>query len=143
MKVLFNASVVLAGLYSTSGASGMLLDMVKTKKIKGVISELIFNEAVRHADKIGLGSKEIEEKILAVFENSVRAPDVNLVERYYGVTIDDGDAHVFASCEGEDCDILVSLDKKHILVLRGKIKNREILSPGELLLKIRRGSQKV
>ena len=36
-------------------------------------------------------------------------------------------------CEQEDCDVLVTLDKKHPLVLQGKIKRVKIVSPGELL----------
>ena len=44
MRVLFNASVVLAGLRSKNGASGELLRLVKIGKIDGLISQIIFDE---------------------------------------------------------------------------------------------------
>jgi len=42
--VLFNASVVLAGLKSPQGGSGELLLWSKQKKIQGLISEAILDE---------------------------------------------------------------------------------------------------
>jgi predicted nucleic acid-binding protein len=139
MKVLFNASVILAGLHSPKGASGVLLRRVRMGKLKGEISELIFDEAVRHAKKIGFGEGEMEEKILAIFSNPAKAPEEELIEKYLGLVVDEGDAHVLASCEREGCDTLVSLDKKHLLILKGKVKGLNIVSPGELLLKLKTG----
>ena len=133
MKVLFNASVILAGLYSPSGASGTLLKILKRGSIKGVISELILNEALRHADKIHINQKVMLEKIISIFGKPITAPDAATVEKYTRIVIDEGDAHVLASTEEGKCDILVTLDKKHLLILKGKIKSLRIMSPGELL----------
>ena len=36
----------------------------------------------------------------------------------FRIVIDDGDAHVLASCEKEKVDFLVTLDKKHLLILK-------------------------
>ncbi len=138
MKVLFNASVILAGLYSINGASGELLKMVERREIQGVISELIFNEAVRHADKIGLNQEEMVQKVWKVFKNITQSPELVLVEKYLKKVIDGGDAHVLASADREKCNILVTLDKKHLLVLKGKIRGLTILSPGELLSGLRK-----
>lgn len=137
MKVLFNASVILAGINSPNGASGVLLDKAKKGELEGIISELIFNEAVRHGDKVGLSQVKIGEMILNIFTNPVRPPYIENVEKYYGVVIDEGDAHVLATCDEEDCDVLVTLDKKHLLILKGLVSGREILSSGELLRKLR------
>lgn len=132
LKVLFNASVVLAGLNSPNGGSGVLLKLVKSKKIKGIISELILDEAVRHSNKIGLSAEEVRKKVKSIFE-VCSAPEERVVEQYKQVVIDFGDAHVLASCWEESCGVLVTLDKKHLLILQGKIKGMNIVSPGELL----------
>ena len=132
-RVLFNASVILAGLYSPSGASGVLLALVKKRKIDGIISEIIFSEVIRHADKIGKGRLQSEKKIIDIFGEVVSPPGVPSVEKYYDAVTDRGDAHVLACYDEEKCDILVTLDKKHLLVLQGKIKGFQILSPGQLV----------
>lgn len=50
--------------------------------------------------------------------------------------IDQGDSHVLASALELDVDYLVSLDKKHILALKNKIKKFAIASPKELIEKL-------
>ena len=135
MNVLFNASVVLAGLRSETGASGVLLKLVREGKIRGIISELIFDEVLRHSLKISIAEKKVESKVLKIFTNNVsKSPQEGVVEKYYPFVSDRGDAHVLAAYEQEDCDVLVTLDKKHLLVLQGKIKGVKIVSPGEFLL---------
>jgi|SRR3989338_4331021 len=136
LKVLFNASVVLAGIKSPTGASGELIRWVKGRKMNGVISELILEEAVRHADKIGLSVEEMRAKSKSIFEISP-APGEEIVEVYKRVVIDFGDAHVLAAAVTEKCNVLVTLDKKHLLVLKGKVKGVRILSPGELISQCR------
>lgn len=49
--------------------------------------------------------------------------------------IDEGDAHVLATCFENGISCLVTLDKKHLLVLKGKVKGLTILTPGELIKK--------
>ncbi|MEK9200399.1 MAG: PIN domain-containing protein [Patescibacteria group bacterium] len=137
MRAFFNASVILAGIYSPGGASAVLLKKTIDDEIEGVISELIFDEAVRHSGKIGLQPEDLEEKILGIFSHPFSAPKIGLVPKFGKVVIDPGDAHVIASAIYENCDVLVTLDKKHLLILKGKIKDLEILSPGELLQKIK------
>lgn len=135
MKVLFNASVVLAGLRSETGASGVLLKLVREGKIRGIISELIFNETLRHSEKIGMDEERLGKEVVKIFNNNVfKLPQEEIVEKYYSFVSDRGDAHVLASYEQEDCDVLITLDKKHLLVLQGKIKGVKIVSPGEFLL---------
>lgn len=133
MKVFFNASVILAGIYSPDGGSALILKKVRDGQIEGVISELIFDEAVRHAQKIGLSERDLEEKILSFFDNPLGAPNFS---EFGKIVIDPGDAHVLTSAVEEKCDVLVTLDKKHLLVLKGKVKGLEILTPGELLEKL-------
>lgn len=81
--VFFNASVILAGTASPKGGSGELLKFVKKKKIKGLISEIVLNEVLKHAEKIGFEKKGLERQVLAIFEFLAPAPNPDLVESYY------------------------------------------------------------
>lgn len=137
MRVLFNASVILAGLKSANGASGTLLRLAGEGIIEGVISEPIFDEVVRHAKKIGMEEADTARQVLNIFPNPVRSPDKVNVTAFRSRVVDPGDAHVLAAAEFERCEVLVSLDKKHILAIREKIKEFEIRSPGQLLKRIR------
>ncbi len=133
LRVLFNASVLLAGLRSGTGASGNLITAVKAKRLTGVVSEIIFEEVLRHAGKLGV-SVERARNVLAKFEMHPAPAELN-VKKYKKVVIDFGDAHVLASAEKGDCNFLVTLDKKHLLALKEKIKTFSILTPGEFLKK--------
>jgi len=133
IKVLFNASVVLSGINSPKGGSAVLLNLVKTKKIKGIISEIILDEILRHSSKFNLSRKEVTGYSLKVFGEISSAPTENEVKKYFKTVIDVGDAHILASCEKEKVDFLVTLDKKHLLILKGKVKGLKIVTPGEFI----------
>lgn len=53
--------------------------------------------------------------------------------KFSKIVIDAGDAHVLASCRETKAQFLVTLDKKHLLILGKKIKWTKIVSPGELI----------
>lgn len=129
--VLFNASVVLAGLKSPFGGSAKLLSWCKNKKIQGLISEVILDEIVRNTSRIGL-SREVIKDLGSLFDIKI-APQKENVDFFRGIVSDFGDAHVLASCREENADFLVTLDKKHLLVLKNKVKAFKIISPGELI----------
>ena len=133
IKVLFNASVVLSGINSPEGGSAKVLGLAKKRGITGYISEIILDEVLRHAEKFDLSKKEIMKFCLDSFSKVSLAPDKDTVIKYQKVVADEGDAHVLASCEDEKADYLVTLDKKHLLVLKGKIKGLKILTPGEFI----------
>src|SRR3989344_373752 len=104
--IFFNASVILAGIYSPKGGSAKILKYAKLGKIKGLISEIVFNEVIRNSSKI---------------------------RKYEEVVTDIGDTHLIASAKSYSADFLVSLDKKHILILKNKIRKPKIVTPGELI----------
>ncbi len=117
-KVLFNASVILAGINSPSGGSAKLLSFAKRRKIQGVISEIILSETLKHAGKLNRTQKEMVEFCDITFSEILRAPHKKSVQKYLHIVIDEGDAHVLASAEEGATDYLVTLDKKHLLVLK-------------------------
>ncbi|MBI4035303.1 MAG: PIN domain-containing protein [Candidatus Chisholmbacteria bacterium] len=133
MRVFFNASVILAGLGSPMGGSGKLLRWSQQKRFTGVISEIIFDEVNRQADKLGMNLKQVIKKISQTIAFTAPVPSGRLVNKYKQVVVDQGDAHVLASAQATKSKFLVTLDKKHILSLKSKIKKLKIVSPGELI----------
>lgn len=132
ISVFFNASVVLAGFKSPKGGSGKILSWAKQRKVKGVISEIILDEILRNSLKIGFDKLVLEKKIKEIFQIEV-APKPEIVKKYNSIVIYFGDAHVLASAEQAKTEYLVSLDQKHILILKDKIKVFKIVTPGELI----------
>jgi len=131
-KIFFNASVILAGLYSPKGGSAKILSWVKQKKIIGIISEIIIDEIFRHTDKLKLKKSSTAKFLVNNFQIET-APSEATTIKYYSKVIDYGDAHVLASAKQAKCKYLVSLDKKHLLSLQKKIKIYSIVSPKKLI----------
>lgn len=133
VKVLFNASVILSGINSPKGGSAEVLNFVEKGLIEGIISEVILDEVLRHSDKFDLSKNEILCCISNIFKRVLVAPTENYVKKCARKVVDKGDAHVLATCLQNNIPYLVTLDKKHLLVLKGKIRDLVILTPGELI----------
>jgi putative PIN family toxin of toxin-antitoxin system len=134
--VLFNASVILAGLKSPTGGSAKLLRWSNQKRIIGITSEIILNEVTHHARKIGFEEKQIIKSMLSAFAKISPAPKSSTVKVYDQIVLDHGDAHVLASGQEAKAEFLVTLDKKHLLALRKKIHQIKVVSPGQLIEKL-------
>lgn len=131
--VLFNASVVLAGLRAPKGGSGKILFWAKKRKINGLISEIILDEVFRNLTKINRSQKRSWYKLRAVFTKVCLPPLINNVNYFQSIVVDHGDAHVLASAKEIKADFLVTLDKKHLLYLSKKVKEFKIVTPGQLI----------
>ena len=136
-KVLFNASVILSGWNCPSGGSAAVLKLAEKEEVSPIISEVIWDEVCRHIGKIKMDLDEAERKRKKELGNLILAPEKKTVKRYMKIVIDEGDAHVLATAWEQRVDFLVTLDKKHLLVLKDKVKDFEIVTPGELLAKPR------
>ena len=132
-RVFFDASVILAGLKSPRGGSGKLLSWVKDEKIAGIISEVVLDEVLRHLDKLRLTKKSLV-KLLPYFILLPAPKQLN--NYYYRICKDIGDVHLFTSAKTSGCNYLVSLDKKHVLILNTQAKGFKIVSPKELIEKL-------
>ena len=143
LQVIFNASVILAGIHSPRGGSGKLLSWVKKKRITGYISEIILDELLRHNQKIGLTQTTLQYEVTKLFPSILSAPSETEVKKFYSVVSDHGDAHLFASCREKKIQYLVSLDKRHILCLKDKVKRIIIVSPKELIESIRQSQTEI
>lgn len=131
-KVFFNASVILAGLKSPSGGSGKILKWGKQRKIKALASEVILDEVLRNVVKVGLSHDQVMDSIKEIF-SVAPAPSAILVKSFHKISLDEGDSHVLASGQDSKADYLVTLDQKHLLILKNKVKKFKIVSPGVLI----------
>jgi putative PIN family toxin of toxin-antitoxin system len=134
--VIFNASVVLAGLRAPKGGSGKVLSWVKERKIKGIVSEIILDEVIHHTTKIGWEEKQALKCLGGIFKKIFPPPQKENVEGFKNIVKDLGDAHVLASAKEAKANFLVTLDKKHLLVLKNKVRDFEIITPGQLIEKL-------
>jgi putative PIN family toxin of toxin-antitoxin system len=130
--VFFNASVILAGLKSPNGGSAKLLNWVKEKKIIGIISEIVIEEVLKNTNKIFL-TKEKALKLISQIFLIVKSPNKKYFSVFKDIVLDEGDIHLLVSAKNVKANFLVSLDKKHILSLKNKIKDFKIVSPKELI----------
>lgn len=133
-SVFFNASVILAGLRSPAGGSAKLLFWCQKKKIHGLISQVILEEVKHKLEKLNLKEKQLIT-IVPIFK-IYPAPNISSLQPYEGLIIHTGDVHLLASAKENKADFLVSLDKKHILILKTKIKKPQIVSPKDLIEKL-------
>lgn len=131
--VLFNASVILAGLHSPKGGSAKILSWAKKRKIRAVASEVILDEVFRRAGRINLQESGVKRKLRGVFFEITPPPKEKSVSAFKKVVIDVGDAHVLASGKEIKVDYLVTLDRKHILSLKKYVRQPKIVTPGELI----------
>lgn len=130
--VFFNASVIIAGVLSPKGGSAKVINWVKKGKIQGVISEIVFNEVLRHSDKINKSEEVLASEILKFNFIVAKAPN-KLDSKFRKIVLDPGDIHVLTSALQTKVKYLVTLDAKHILSLSNKVKGFKIITPGELI----------
>lgn len=131
-RVLFNASVILAGFRNPKGGSGRLIAWAKQKRFKAIISQTILSEVLRNNTVVAATREILVKKLQDIFFIS-SPPSRNFVSRYETKVLDLGEAHVLASTEEAQCQFLVTLDKKHLLVLQKKIRPFRIVSPAQLI----------
>lgn len=115
LKVFIDSSVLIAALLSNSGGSAVILRQGRDKKITMIISDNVVGEVVEKLAKIKKSKEELRE--------------------YLDLVSDPKDAHILAGAKLSHCDILVTLDKKHLLNLeiKNKFKPLKIVSPKEFL----------
>lgn len=134
MKVFVDASVILAALGSKTGGSSLVLHLGAKEKLDLTTSQAVIEEIRRNTHKISVPWTNMERLIIKSRISVVPAPGHAQVEKYERI-VGEKDAHVLASAIISKAQILITLDKKHILQaeVKQKAKNVELLTPGELL----------
>jgi len=135
MNVFFDDSIIIASLLSPTGGSSKLISYVHAGKIRGITSQTVIDEVLSHSLKIGLSEQKIltfivESKLLV--RKRIIGKEIESISKHM---IDPDDAHVFAGAILTSSDILISLDKKHILHpdIQIQFSTLDICSPKELL----------
>ena len=130
MIAFIDASVILAALGSKSGGSSQVLKLIKKRKIEGITSQAVVEEVLRNAYKIKITDSEVASLVSSSLLKVISAPESSEVEKYFDDTVAK-DAHIVASAIKSKAEIIITLDKKHLL--SKKIRGSVIVSPGEFL----------
>lgn len=136
ITVFFDASVLFSGLYSSTGSSRALLELVKRRIIYGLSSETVIDEL---EDNIQKFDHQIDiDSLINEYGILIRKKISNDEIKPYKSIIEEKDCHVVAGAILTGSKYLVTLDKKHLdnQMIKEKIKKVRIISPGNLLIKI-------
>lgn len=136
--VVFDTSVLLAGLASPNGGSAKLLELCQKGRIHGVISKTILHEALSHAEKLHLEPEWIAREAKKCFRTILPAPDTSLTDTLAYVPPDPDDIHLLVSSKEIGTNYLVTLDQRHLLKEASRINVVSIVSPKQLLELLRK-----
>ena len=130
MKVFIDASVILAALGSVTGGSSEILKLIKKGIVVGITSGAVLEEVLRNSGKIKVFEGEVIKFISGSSLQVLPAPASEDVEKYFS-DVAGKDAHIVAAAINCGADIVITLDKKHLLPV--KIRGLNILTQGEFL----------
>lgn len=113
IKVFFDSSVILSSIISNKVFSFKLLELVKKRKIIGVISETVIEEVKRNLEKIKIEKKQ-DLGDFFVSNNFIILEKISEEDiKPYLKTVEEKDAHIFFAAILAKCEFLATLDKKH------------------------------
>lgn len=116
LTVFLDTSVILSGLASSSGGSRKLFEAAAKRKLRLLTSSYVLEEAIRHLQKLKIERVSLEELFSEKIVSLIANPPDDLIKKFHSVSLDPDDAHVLAGAALSGADILLSLDKKHILM---------------------------
>lgn len=139
IRVFLDANVYFAGFYSKEGASALVLELARRKKIQIVASRLVLREADRNL------RKKTDSKTLRNFHRYLQETRLQIVPppsdqflAQFEPYIHPKDVPVLTAAVEAKVNFIVTLDRRHFLTPQvlshaGKIK---ILTPADFLRKI-------
>ena len=136
ITVFFDASVLFSGLYSSTGSSRALLELVKGKIIYGLTSKTVIDELEENIQKFD--NRINIDLLINEYGILIREKISNDEIKPYTSIIEEKDCHVVAGAILTGSQYLVTLDKKHLdnQIIKEKINDVKIISPRDLLVKI-------
>jgi putative PIN family toxin of toxin-antitoxin system len=146
LKVVIDTNVVITAAINPFGSSGKVMDLVVEKKVASYTSEAILEE-LRFKLTSEKVLKYIESRVYALWIYRIFRASSTLVEpvEHFEVSPDPDDNKFFDVVYSAKADVLISLDKKHVLKLRDEertfsLKRHEfyVLTPAEFLELIER-----
>ena len=137
ISILADSSVVIAGIGSPTGASHLILELARKKKITVYTTSIILSEVIRNLKKKFPPQKATQFLQFLAKSNFSKIEFLSEKEvlEYSGITAKK-DIHIVAAAYKGKVEYLVSLDKKHILSLRSKKLPFSIVTPSEFLMQI-------
>ena len=137
MKIFLDANVYFAGFYSKTGASSVLLELIRLRKCEGFTSRLVLREAERNL------RLKAEPPVLKSFHQFLKTTPLKICPppkpaqlAKYESLIHPKDVPVLAAAVEARVDFLITLDRRHFMTpeLLKKISSPKILTPGEYLM---------
>ncbi len=120
LTVFLDASAILSGLISPAGGSGKLLAAGTKKKTKLIATEKIIREVAGNLNKVNVQAKTLEGLLSSRIIQVINTPSEEKIVKFMPIINDPDDAHVLAGAVHSKATILISLDKKYILVPKVK-----------------------
>lgn len=129
MRVVLDASVLIAAFLSEAGASRALLHHAQARTFQLVLSPVILEEVARNLHRLGVATETVEDflDILRSFAVVVRPARVPRVVREHPP-----DDHILACAVSGGAGALITLDRRHLLPLK-KYRGIPIRLPKDLL----------
>ncbi len=134
LEVFLDSSVILAGLGSETGASGVVLDLCEAELMVPIISKQVVTEVDR---AVSTKLPQLADRFRHYFRETcfvmMEDPPLEKV-RQAAQQVHVKDAPILAAAQIANADYLVTLDKKHFLNACEEAQFvPPVLTPGELL----------
>ncbi|MDP4008061.1 MAG: PIN domain-containing protein [Candidatus Peregrinibacteria bacterium] len=136
MLIFIDSSVVVAALFSSTGASAEIFELCEMSFCKAVISECVVDEVERTLKK-----KSIEH--LNIFRDLLKISKVKILPKPTKKELntasswikDPDDVHILASAKSVNVDALLTLDIRHFIKDENvsRLSGLDIFTPGEFL----------
>ena len=135
MRVFMDANCLFSAIVSPSGGSGKILKMAQQKMLRLVLTRSVIQEAERNLRerKGDFAVMKLSVALTYADREIIADPSTDDESRWHEITAEK-DRHILAgACKG-NADVLISLDKHHILT--EKVKQGfpiSVMKPGEFL----------
>ena len=135
-RVFLDANVYFAGFFSGEGASFVVLELARRKKMQVVATKLVLREADRNL------RKKAKPKILKKFRRFLQQTKIivmpalaDVILRKYEPFIHPKDVPVLAAAVESKVDYLITLDRRHFFdeKVRKCVGKTKVLTPGDFI----------
>ena len=135
-KVFLDANVYFAGFLSSQGASALVLQLARRKKIQVIATQLVLHEADRNL------RKKTSPQTLKSFHRFLQETKIQIQPavddkslRKYESLIHPKDVPVIAAAVEAKADYLITLDRRHFLTekIQSEVKRIKMITPGDFI----------
>lgn len=129
--VFLDSSVIVSSLISSTGGSNKIIQSGKSSAIKLITSQYVVEEVTKHLPKINLSKSTLSSLIQTRDIDVLPNPPQKVISKFTSITPDPKDEPILASAVLSGANVLVSLDKKHILIpkVRKHLKPIKVYNP--------------